>query len=300
MKALKFITNAYDISNLKDLKDAGAGAIVLSNPFYSARGASYIEVDKIPEYKARCEELGLQCYVQVNRFFCEKELPALKQHLAYLKSLSIDGIYFGDEAVLQIAKELHMEHVLIYNPDTLITNPMDAQYYLNEHLKMVTLSKEITLEEICHMASTCDSDKLEVVIHGRLNMMHSKRHLLSNYLHFIQSNIDVKDKHSIYMMEETRNERMPILEDDLGTHAFSGFTLASFCEIEQLQKAGIQNVRLEGIFQDCTYIIEALCFYRDILHHVKTAEEVRTYYQAKYPEDNVTSGFYYTKTSKTK
>lgn len=300
MNYLKFITNAYELDTLKDLKEAGADAVVLSDSFYSARGAYIINISQFSEYRNVCAKLGLACYAFVNRLFIEEELPKLEEHLRYLKDIDIDGIYFSDEAVLQIAKQLHIADKLIYNPDTLITNAMDAQYYIDEDIKMVTLSKEITFDEICAIAQKCDGKRLEVIIHGRLLMMHSKRHLLSNYLQFIHSDYDPKNIRTIYMMEETRDEHMPIMEDDLGTHAFSGFTLASFLEIKQFESYGIQNVRIEGMFHDAAYTIEALRYYQDILQGNVCAEDVMNAYQQLYPNDHVTSGFYKKKTSKTK
>ena len=123
-------------------------------------------------------------YVLVNRFFVEEELEALREHLQRLKDLDVDGIYYGDEGVYQEAKALGIENRLIYNPDTLITNHSDVQYYLDEGISMVTISKEITLDEICAIAKKVQGE-CEVIIHGRLNMMHSKRNLLSNYFSFL-------------------------------------------------------------------------------------------------------------------
>lgn len=297
---MKFIVHAFDINDLSGLKKAGAFGVVCSTSFFSARGVNEIDPAQLKDFKIACEKLGLECYVQVNRFFVESELDHLMEHLKYLKEIHIDGIYFGDEAVLTIAKQLHIEDKLIYNPDTLLTNAMDTQYYLDEQLKMVTLSREITLEEICGIAKKCDPKRLEVVIHGRVNMMHSKRHLITNYLRFLNKETNVTHKHSLYIMEETRDEHMPILEDDLGTHVFSGYTLASFEELQSLQNAGITHVRIESIFHDNAYTLEALDLYQQVLHGTKTAKEIMEEYQTKYEKDHVTSGFYYQKTSKTK
>lgn len=297
---MKFIVHAFKLQHLSDLKNAGAYGVICSNPFFSARGVVQIPENELKDYREECKKLGLRCYVQVNRFFIESELPQLQKHLLYLKEIEIDGIYFGDEAVLMLAKKLQMEDKLIYNPDTLLTNAMDVRYYLNENIKMVTLSREITLDEICGIAKQCQPERLEVVIHGRLNMMHSKRYLISNYLRFIKQEQDIKNKHSLFIMEETRDEHMPIIEDDLGTHVFSGFTLASFEEIERLQDANITHVRIEGMFHDVEYTIEALSLYQDILNKERIPEDVMLEYQNKYDKDHVTSGFYYQKTSKTK
>ena len=106
------------------------------------------------------------------------------------------GIYYGDEGVLYEAARLDMKDRLIYNPDTLITNAMDMQYYLDEGIRMATISKEITLQEMCTVARDVQGE-CEVVLHGRLNMMHSKRKLLSAYMEFLGKEEAVTDNHQL-------------------------------------------------------------------------------------------------------
>lgn len=296
---MEIITTPYQIEDIKKLKDAGADAVIIANPFYSARGAAYFALEEMPQIRTLTKSYDMRMYVLVNRFFMEEELNALRTHLAYLKELDVDGIYYGDEGVLYEAKQLQMEDKLIYHPDTLITNKEDVQYYLDEGIQMVTISKDITLEEICEIAQHVHGS-CEVIIHGRLNMMHSKRPLLSNYFAFLKKEEEVKDKQDLYIMEESRDEHMPILEDDLGTHVFTGFTLVSFEEIKELQKAGIQHVRVDGIFHDIAYVCEAIRLYRAVLDDQLDGKDAYAQFQKSHPEDAIGHGFYYTKTSKVK
>lgn len=296
---LELITTPYTLEDLKVLKEAGSSSVIVATPFFSVRGVHDFAVEELPVIKRECEALGLRMYVLVNRFFMEEELEALRSHLRLLKELQVDGIYYGDEAVLYEAQRLDMQQLLIYNPDTLVTNHSDVQYYLSEGVQMVTLSKEITLEEICAIAKTAPG-RCEAVIHGRLNMMHSKRLLLSNYMSFLHRKEQVRNNRQLFLMEENRKEHMPILEDDSGTHIFSGFTLASFAEILPMADAGIRHFRIDGIFHDLPYVCEALSLYKEVLEGSRKGEEVFAEYAKKYTQDNVTHGFYYTKTSKVK
>lgn len=296
---VNFIATPFAFEDIQKLQEANAQSVIIATPFFSARGAAYFEAEELPRIKRECERLHMRMYVLVNRFFMEEELDALRAHLRLLKELDVDGIYYGDEGVLFEAEALGIKDKLIYNPDTLITNPEDVQYYLEEGISMVTLSKEITLQEMCEIASVTEG-RCEVILHGRLNMMHSKRPLLSNYMEFLHKDMDLRNRRDLYLMEETREEHMPIIEDALGTHVFTGFTLASFEEIQDLYQAGIHDFRIDGIFHDIAYVIEALTLYQKVLK--KEANGRKTYqdYQQRYPLDNVQKGFYYTKTSKVK
>lgn len=294
-----FIVTPFAFGDLEKLKKAGATSVVIATPFFSVRGAAYFSEEELPCLKKESDRLGLQMYVLVNRFFVEEELERLRAFLRFLKELDVDGIYYGDEGVLYEADKLGLKHKLIYNPDTLITNKEDVQYYLDEGISMVTISKEITLEEICSIANHV-SGACEVVIHGRLNMMHSKRTLLSNYLHFIGNDEDIKNKQNLYIMEETRDEHMPIVEDETGTHVFTGFTLSSFDEIKDMANSGVQAFRIDGIFHDIDYVCKVLTLYKEILDGTRNGRDTYKVFCEEYPMDNVTRGFYYTKTSKVK
>ncbi|MEF9966988.1 MAG: peptidase U32 family protein [Longicatena sp.] len=296
---IDFITTPFTIGDIAKLKAARSSSVVIATHFFSARGAAYFKIEELPLIKEECKRLEINMYVLVNRFFVEEELPALRQHLRTLKELDVDGIYYGDEGVYYEARKLGMVERLIYNPDTLITNAKDAQYYLDEGIKMVTLAKEITLEELCFIGNEIKGE-CEVVIHGRLNMMHSKRNLLTNYVDFIGKKEDLKNNYHLYISEETREEHMPIIEDELGTHVFTGFTLSSFDELLDLANANIHHFRIDGIFHDIDYVIEMLTYYQEILAHVRNGRETYEMVKEKYKDENISHGFYYKKTSSVK
>ena len=295
---LDIIATPFKKDDIHKLKEAGASSVVIATPFFSARGAACFDREELFDIKRICIQETMSMYVLVNRFFTEEELSSLIDFLKELKALDVEGIYYGDECVLYEAEKLGMKDRLIYAPDTLITNHEDVNFYLEEGIRMVSISREITKDEICGIAQKAIGD-IEVLIHGRVNMMHSKRTLVTNYLRFLGNDEDIKNKHSLYIMEETREEHMPILEDELGTHVFSGYTLASFEELKDFVNAGVGHVRIDGIFHDIDYVCEAVRLYQTILQG-EDAKHIMEDYQKRYAQDHVTSGFHYTKTSKVK
>ena len=70
-------------------------------------------------------------------------------------------------------------------------------------------------------------------------------------------------------------------------------------EIKDFVDAGVRHMRIDGIFHNIDYVCEALRLYHEILDG-KDAKQIDEMYREKYKEDHVTSGFYYTKTSKVK
>lgn len=296
---MRLITTPLSIDDIEPFAKAGADALIFGTAFFSVRAAAYVDVADYKTIKERCDRSGVEMLVLVNRFFVEEELVQLYEHLLLLKKLQVDGIYVTDEAVLAYAIELGLQDRLIYQPDTLLTNHLDVNFYLQEGMKRVVLSKEITLEEIKQIANNTNADQLELIAHGRVVMMHSKRTLLSNYMTFLHKEYEVKNKHSLIIEEETRKDRMPILEDEQGTHVFSAYVQCSVDEVIEFIKYGIGAIRIDGIFQTSEQIKIALQVYAGLKQDTLTPAQARALLEqaSQAPLDQ---GFYYRRTSTTK
>lgn len=297
---MRLIATPLTMNDIERFAEAGADALVFGTAFFSVRAAAYMEIAQYKEIKERCERAQVEMLVLVNRFFVEQELEQLYEHLQFLKELDVDGIYVTDEAALAYALELGMIDRLVYQPDTLLTNHKDVNYYLNEGLQRVVLSKEITVEEIKEIARFSNANQIELIGHGRVVMMHSKRPLVSHYMSFIGKAYEVKQKHSLIIEEETRKDRMPILEDEQGTHVFSSYVQCSFDELSEFMNSGIGAMRIDGIFQTSAYIEMVIRLYADLRNHTMSADAAKAQLLAQYPEDPLNQGFYYRRTSRTK
>jgi len=298
--SMQLITTPFKLEDIETMAQAGANAFLFGTPFFSMRAVAEYRMEQLQEIRERTKQTNTEMLILVNRFFTEEELPKLRQHLTHLKEQDVDGIIFSDDALLAYAKELGMEHLLIYQPDTLLTNHMDIDFYLHQGIKRAVLSKEITIEEIQSIANKSDPSRLELIIHGRLLMMHSKRKLLSNYMEFTKQNRSLTNEKDLYIVEDTRNDRMPILEDEHGTHIFSGFVQCAFKEIERLKHLKINALRIDGIFQNSAYFTNIIRLYHQCIQGAITGEQAEIMFQELYPHEPISSGFYYQRTSKTK
>ena len=68
-------------------------------------------------------------------------------------------------------------------------------------------------------------------------------------------------------MEETRDEHMPIMEDEFGTHVFSGYTLASFMEIKDFVDAE-ESVKT-GRLEDMEFFIILIMYVKHYVYTMK-------------------------------
>lgn len=290
-----FIVSPYQIEDIEKYHQAGASVILLAEQEFAVQAATYFSREQFPELIQEAHQLNMEVFVLCNRMMFDDDFEELKNYLQFLKQHGVDGIYYIDLAVYMIGKELGILDKLIYAPGATITNSKDALVYLNQGIKLVELANELTLEEKVEIISIL-KDRCEVIIHGRLLMSYSKRQLVSNYLEEIDVKREVQGKDSLYLIEETRDSHMPIIEDRFGTHIFSGYTLSSFQEIKELVGAGLKYLRIDTIFYDNEYCLAILKAYQRILNG-KDSKEVEEEFRKTYSDDVLETGFYYQKTN---
>lgn len=297
---MKLLTTLITKDDIPLLANAGADGLILGTAFFSVRSAGIFKEAELAELAVLCHAHKMEMRVLVNRMFNDDELPQLKKHLYLLKEIGTDAIYFSDEAVLAIAEELNMKQLLIYQSDTLLTNHIDADYYLAEGLKGVVLAKEITLAEITAIAKASDAAKMELIAHGYLAMMHSRRTLLSSYMEHLKRSEKLNDNYHLTIEEATRHEAMPIYEDEHGTHVFSAFVQQSFAELNQFIQDGIGAIRIDGIFHSGEEIVEIVSIYNRLRNGELDVKSAKELFRSAFPKTVSTSGFYYQATAASK
>ena len=252
-----FIVTIHYVKNIQKLKEAGADAIIIGVEGFSIRQSLAIALEDVKEMVLLCHAQHLKCYVNALRFFMEDELDLLKEFLKTCKEADVDGIYYSDEGVFYEAQKQGMESLLIYQPETLITNHMDIAFYLELGIQSVSLAHECSLEEILLM--TKQNKEVEILISGYFSILYSRRMLVTNYLDAIKSN-EKGHKKVLDLIESTRQDRMPIVEDDYGTHIFSEAPIQSQKELPVLKEHGLYRFRIDSIFMDddrTTHVLNA-------------------------------------------
>lgn len=255
-----FFVTIHDLKNIKKIKEAGADAIIIGIEGFSIRQSLTISLRDLKEVVLQCHALNLKLYVNALRFFMEDELNLLETFLKACKEADVDGIYYSDEGVFYEAQKQGMESLLIYQPETLITNHMDIAFYLHLGIQSVSLAHECSLEEILQM--TEQNKEVEILISGYFSILYSRRMLVTNYLDAIKSN-EKGHKKVLDLIESTRQDRMPIVEDDYGTHIFSEAPIQSQKELPVLKEHGLYRFRIDSIFMDDDWTVNVLQAYQN-------------------------------------
>lgn len=255
---------------------------------------STIQLEKIVK---KSKQAKVKIYALVNKMIFDNEIDLLMETLQTLKDLQIDGIYFSDMAVFMVARSLDMHNLLIYAPGMTVVNSKDVKEYLSLGIQAVELANEITLEEKIEIAKN-NPGQVGVVIAGYMLMSYSKRKALSNYFKEINKNIKLKDNFNLRLKEATRDELMPVYEDNEGTYIYSEYILDSFEFIKQLKTANFKYFRIDGIFLSNEMIDDLYVAYSAIISGIDN--DYSKLIREKYPQFVFDNIFYTTETSEVK
>lgn len=241
---------------------------------------------------------GVKINVLVNKMIFDEDVEDLTKTLEFLKSLEVDGIFFSDMAVFMVARDLRIEHLLIYAPGMTVVNSLDVKEYLDLNIQAVELANEITLKEKIEIAKN-NPGQVGIVISGYLLMSFSKRLALSNYFSEVGRKVEVKSNYNLRLKEATRQGLMPIYESSEGTYIYSEYILDSFKYIKDLLEADFKYFRIDGIFLDSKIIKDLYKAYKLQVENLDL-KDLSQKIKNTYPSLVFNDIFYTTKTSEVK
>lgn len=253
-------------------------------------------LEELSQIRKYCAVMGKKFYIVMDQFVSEDEKMLLYDYMDFIDSLDVDGIYFHDLGVFDVARSYDLTRKLIYDGKSVMCNSLDLSFMLDRGIDSVMISRELTFEEVKQIVRN-NPYRVDMQIFGHLRMSYSKRRFLNNYFRQIGKEYDYFDKESLSLVEEKREYRMPIMEDESGTHIYTDYILTMFDEIPILRpylKRGI----IDTLFIEDENKIAQICRdYRRI--NENNVDFIRESFYHNYP-DHYSSGYLYQKTNITK
>ena len=282
----------YSLEDIKQFNDSGLDIFILGNKEYGNRLVSSFSEEEIKEATLLIHNLNKQIYINVNLIMHNEQIESVTNYLTFLKEINVDGIIYGDIGIYMLARNLEINQKMLYNPETLNTNNYDQTFWASKDILGIVISKELTIEDIIKIS---ENKKIltGIVGHGYLNMFHSRRPLIKNFLTF--NDVESKpfiDNHNLTLVEEIRDEKYPVIEDNQGTHIFRDKPMHSFSEFDKLKQV-LDIFIIDGIFQDSEYLNNVIKDY--YLCNNKDKSKLQDKLVKKY-ETTHDTGFLYKKT----
>lgn len=267
MNKTELLVTPANLNHLSELITAGADAFLVGEQFYGLRLAGEFTIEDIKVARKLTKEHNKKLYVAMNGLFHNDKVDALASYMQKLQEIGVDGITFGDPAVIIARREAKLTIPLHWSTEQTATNYFTANYWGKRGANRAVLARELSLDEIVEIKENADV-KIEVQVHGMTCMFQSKRSLLGNYFLFQDKAMEVENRSNnkhMFLHDKERANKYPIYEDQNGTHIFSPNDMCMIDELDELLDAEIDSLKIDGILHDPSFVTAITSFYRQAI-----------------------------------
>ncbi len=276
------------------------------------------EYKKVAELKSRFA--GKRLYCALNIAFHNRDLDKLLSDIDYFKCYPIDAFIIQDLGVVPILQKHFPNAALHLSTQASCINREAVKMYRSLGFSRIVLGREASLKEIREIKDAAPDMELEAFAHGAMCIAYAGRCLMSAYLtgrsaqagacsHTCRWDFDVladrkqaeqlAESGALVLRERKRpDEYFPVYEGDNFTAVLSSKDLRMIDHLADMEKAGIDSIKIEGRMKSVYYVALVTRAYRkalDALAGTISAEEARPFVEEL---ENVShrksgTGFYY-------
>ncbi|MBQ3048214.1 MAG: U32 family peptidase [Clostridia bacterium] len=275
---MEVLSPAGNMEKLKTAVYFGADAVYFGGKKFGLRAyAGNFTNEEIVEAVNFCHQHNVKAYVTVNIVAHNRDFDDLKEYLQFLSSAHVDGVIVSDLGIAKFVTEYAKGVELHISTQANITNKYAAKFMVEMGAKRLVLARELTLTEIKEIRDFIPKEiELEAFVHGAMCISYSGRCLLSNYLSSRKSNYGecIQACRWKWTISEAsrQKEQLPITEDERGTYILNSKDLNMIEYIDQLKKAGVTSLKIEGRMKSPYYVATVTNAYKRACKSLEEAE----------------------------
>ncbi len=275
MKKPELLVTPSKVSDVLPLIEAGADALLIGEQTYGIRLAGEFSREDVKQTVELAHKHDKKVYVAMNAIFHNDRVQLLGDYLTFLDALNVDGVVFGDPAVIMAANETGVSLNLHWSTETNGTNYYTCNYWGRKGATRAVLAKELNMDSVIDIKENAEVE-IEIQVHGMTCMFQSKRTLIGNYFEYQGKQMDVEGRHmeeGLFLHDQERQNKYPIFEDANGTHIMSPNDVCMIDELEEFVDAGIDSFKIDGILKSLSYMTEVTSLYRKAIDLLATDKD---------------------------
>lgn len=299
---MELLAPSGDFNKLKTALHFGADAVYVGGNNYGLRQkAVNFTDDELIQAVEYCHARGKRIYVTCNIVAHNEDFNGLKEYLAFLDDIGVDGLIIADMGFFALARSVVKRTELHVSTQANVTNKYTAMEWVKAGAKRIVLARELSINEIKEIRDYLPQEiSLEAFVHGAMCISHSGRCLLSNFLTKRDGNRGAcvqacRWEYAIHEINRPNNP-MTISEDGRGTYIMNSKDLNMLPHIKDLIDAGVKSFKIEGRMKSEYYVATVVNAYRQAIDAVNRGESDLTDYESelyKTKRRQFTTGFYY-------
>jgi len=267
MGKIELLAPAGDFPSLRAGIKAGADAVYLGlktfNMRDSAKNFSFKELNTVSRI---CRKNNVKLYLALNTIVYDNEIKKIENLIKKVKN-KVDAVICWDFSVINLCRKYKIPFHI--STQASVSNEETAKFYKNLGAKRINLARELNLKQIKKISKVIS---VEIFAHGALCVSISGRCFTSQFLQNRSANrgqcahpcrraYTIKDPDG-YTLKLENNRVMSA--KDLCTLPF----------IEQIKKANISSIKIEGRNRNPEYVYAVISEYRKALDKKLTKEEI--------------------------
>ena len=294
----ELLAPAGTLKNMRYAFAYGADAVYAGQPRYSLRVRNNeFDHDNLAIGIKEAQAQGKRFYVVVNIAPHNAKLKTFLKDLAPVIEMAPDALIMSDPGLIMLVRQHYPQMPIHLSVQANAVNWASVEFWRQQGLTRVILSRELALEEIEEIRSQVPGMELEVFVHGALCMAYSGRCLLSGYINRRDPNqgtctnacrwqyqatpasenelgeiVRVVDPTlgqgapttQAFVLEEAGRpgEEMAAYEDEHGTYIMNSKDLRAVQHVERLVRMGVHSLKIEGRTKSHFYVARTAQVYR--------------------------------------
>lgn len=253
---------------------AGADAVYLGlGAFNARRNADNFTLDILPEALDFAHLRGVKIYVTMNTIILPSEITEAFNLAKKVASLGADGVIVQDIGLASLISRCLPMLPLHISTQMNVHNEYGIEAASALGAKRVTLARELSLEQIAHIARVADDLGMEVetFAHGALCVCYSGQCFMSSMIGGRSANrgLCAQACRLPYDLVVDENGSGGQTLNAPGEFLLSPKDLCTIDRLSELTQAGASSLKVEGRMKSAEYVFSVVSTYRKVLDRLE-------------------------------
>lgn len=259
VRTMELLAPAGTLEAFEAAVENRADAVYLGAPDFNARALTrQFSLAEMAAMVDHAHGNRVRVYAAMNSLLRENETQKAVEVLAALEGLGVDALIVQDLGIAHLAARFFPR--LRLHASTLMGahNSLNVRQFADLGFKRVVLARELTLEEIARIHRQCRVE-LEVFVHGALCFAYSGLCLFSSYLggkSGLRGRCVQPCRRRYAWAGKGREPTSP------AGYLFSMNDLSGIGLLEELRRAGVGSLKIEGRMRSAGYVASVVRAYR--------------------------------------
>ena len=277
MNKAEMLSPAGDAECFDSALSFGADAVYLAGKQFGMRSApANFDTQALREAVSKAHKRGVRVYLTCNTLPRNGEIDRMPAFLEETADCGVDAFIIADLGVMSLAAKYAPQVERHISTQAGVVNYQTARMLFDMGAKRVVLARELTLDDIAGIrAKTDPALEIEAFVHGSMCVSFSGRCLISSYLTGRDANRGdcaqpCRWKYHLYE-EHREGEYFPVIEEDGGTYLYNSRDLCMIEHLDDVIKAGVTSLKIEGRAKAAYYVAVTTNAYRHALDSLYAA-----------------------------